>query len=106
MSVVRGADKYASAITINIWVWGVIALHADYILSTNPSFVIEPIEKVKTKSASFRKKRCGSLDWNCCFDYNWMGSRAQRVEYIVKGEKRVYYDQFLQILSQNLNVKF
>ena len=51
------------------------------ILSTNPSFVIEPIEKVKTKSASFRKKRCGSLDWNCCFDYNWMGSRAQRVEY-------------------------
>jgi hypothetical protein len=101
------AGKYASAITkylglgCNLW-----QCPADYFLSTNPSFVIEPIEKVKTKSASFRKKRCGSLDGNCCFDYNWMGSRAQRVEYIVKGEKRVYYDQFLQILSQNLNVKF
>ena len=76
------ADKYASAITkylglgCNIW-----PCPADYFLSTNPSFVIEPIEKVKTKSASFRKKRCGSLDWNCCFDYNWMGNRAQRVEY-------------------------
>ena len=51
--------------------------------------MIEPIEKVKTKSASFRKKRCGSLDWNCCFDYNWHGWGTERKESNrVKGEKK------------------
>ena len=75
------ADKYGSDVTKNLDLGcNFQPCFADYSLSPNPSFMTEPIEKVKTKSASFRKKRCGSLDWNCCFDYNWMGPGAERKE--------------------------